>query len=94
MRDSLSSYLPNEIKNRKDKKGFITPEEKWVKIENPQLFRKLLEKSIEYSNGILNENILEYFDNMVAGSVPFDYTYWRYIQFGFWMKAFKVRNAA
>lgn len=93
MRDSLSNFLPEAIKNRKDKKGFITPEEQWVKIENPELFRKLLKKSITYSNGILNENILEYFDNMIKGNIPFDYTYLRFIQFGFWMKAFKINNA-
>ena len=91
MRHSLSAYLPEKIKNRKDKKGFITPEEQWVKNENPKLFRTLLEKSIKYSNGILNESILEYFDNMIIGNIPFDYTYWRYIQFGFWMNTFNVK---
>lgn len=91
MRDSLSDYLPEKIKNRKDKKGFITPEEHWVKNENPQLFRMLLENSIKYSNGLINEKILDYFDNIVEGKVTFDYTYWRYIQFGYWMKTFGVK---
>ncbi len=90
MRKSLSKYLPNKIRERKDKKGFITPEEMWVKNDNPAYFRKLLENSISYSNGFIKNNILEYFDKMVAGKVPFDYTYWRYIQFGYWMKIFKV----
>jgi asparagine synthase (glutamine-hydrolysing) len=91
LRNSLSDYLPTKIKNRKDKKGFITPEEHWVKIENPELFRKLLENSIKYSNGLINENFLDYFDKVVNGKLAFDYTYWRYIQFGYWMKSFDVK---
>lgn len=91
IRTALSIYLPLKIKNRKDKKGFITPEEKWLKYENPMLFRDLLLKSVEYSNGFINKEIINYFDDVVDGREKFDYTYWRYIQFGFWMKRFKVK---
>ena len=37
MREAMKSLIPEKIKNRKDKMGFITPEELWVKQENPVL---------------------------------------------------------
>jgi asparagine synthase (glutamine-hydrolysing) len=92
LREGLKDILPERIKNRKDKKGFITPEERWVKEDNPALFRAKIQDSIANSGGIVNPVALEYFDDMVAGKIPFDYTYWRIIQFGEWMKVFKIQN--
>ncbi|ERM83987.1 hypothetical protein P872_01620 [Rhodonellum psychrophilum GCM71 = DSM 17998] len=90
--ESMEGILPKSIQDRRDKKGFITPEEDWVKSKNPQEFRNLLEKSISDSNGIIRrDEALAYFDDLVNGSIPFDFTYWRLILFGFWMKRFDVK---
>ena len=88
--ESMEGILPDKIKNRKDKKGYITPEEEWVRHENTAEFRKLLEESINNSKGIINCSALDYFDDIVNGKTPFDYTYWRLILFGIWMKEFKL----
>lgn len=90
--ESMEGILPKIIQERKDKKGFITPEEDWVKSKNPGDFRKLLEKSIAYSEGIINKKAaLNYYDGLVKGEVPFDFTYWRLILLGFWMNRFNVK---
>jgi asparagine synthase (glutamine-hydrolysing) len=92
LREGLKDILPEKIKNRKDKKGFITPEERWVKEDNPALFKAKIQESIANSGGIINEAASEYFDDIVAGKIPFDYTYWRIIQFGEWIKVFNIQN--
>lgn len=92
LREGLKDILPEKIKNRKDKKGFITPEERWVKEDNPALFRSKLQDAIELSKGIIKPEALHYFDEVVKGTVQFDYTYWRLIQFGEWMRVFNVIN--
>ena len=89
-RSGLKGILPKGILDRKDKMGFITPEEKWVIEDNPSLFRNKIIEAIILSKGIINPNALFYFDKMVSGEIPFDYTYWRLILFGEWIKCFEI----
>lgn len=91
LRQGLKNILPEKIKNRKDKKGFITPEELWVKEDNPALFRSKIEKAIEITKGIIKPDALNYFDKMVVGKIPFDNAYWRLILFAEWIKRFDVK---
>ncbi len=86
----LKDLLPPVIRNRKDKIGFITSEERWVKSDHTKEFRAMLEKSIKNSKGIIKPEALHYFDEMCKGAMPFDYTYWRLISFGIWMEIFLV----
>ena len=90
LRSALKNILPDKIRNRKDKKGFITPEERWVKEDHTETFRTRLKQSIAELNGIIRPNALTYFDQIATGKLPFDYTYWRFILFAEWIKQFKV----
>ncbi len=89
----LKNILPASILARKDKIGFVTSEEKWVRQQMTGEFRKLLQESIDNSKGIIKPGALVYFDNIVKGTVPFSYNYWRLIAFGVWMKRFNVKAA-
>jgi len=91
LREGLKDILPEPIRNRKDKKGFMTPEERWVKLDCPDLFREKIKEAIESSNGIIKPDAVNYFEDIIAGKLPFDYTYWRIIQFGEWVKLFKIK---
>ena len=93
LRQGLKNILPEKIMNRKDKKGFITPEERWVREDNPKLFRSKIEEAIQITNGIVTPDALFYFDEMVAGKIPFSFTYWHLILFAEWIKRFNVKLA-
>jgi len=93
MREGLRQILPSEIADRKDKKGFITPEEQWVKHEDREMFRSWMQSAIDASQGIIKREALDYFDDMAEAIVPFDYTYIRLILFSEWVKVFKVKSA-
>jgi asparagine synthase (glutamine-hydrolysing) len=90
LRNGLSDLLPDKIKNRKDKIGFIAPEEKWVK-EEPGIFRQKIKEAVEITNGLINAETLKYFERIAQGNIPFDYTYWRIILFAEWAKRFNVK---
>lgn len=90
LRDSMSGIIPDKIRDRKDKKGFITPEERWIKEDATSFFRKKVEEAIDGTMGIIKPGVLSYFDSVVSGKVPFDYTYWRIILFSEWMKKFNI----
>ncbi len=91
LREGLKNILPEEIRNRRDKMGFSSPEEEWLKA-NPQVFRVKLEEAIEITKGIIKPEALAYFDKIISGQLPFDFTYWRLIQFAEWMKIYIVKR--
>ena len=91
MREAFDGLIPDIIKNRRDKMGFITPEEMWVRKENPAVFRKKIEEAVEVTNGIIKPGALRYFDQVVSGGQKFDYTYWRLILFSEWIKKFDIK---
>ncbi|MGE5329794.1 MAG: asparagine synthase (glutamine-hydrolyzing) [Deltaproteobacteria bacterium] len=91
LREAMTGGLPDAIKNRADKMGFVTPEEVWIK-ENSGRFREELADACDYLNGIINkEKVLEWFDRLLKENAKIDFTIWRIISLGRWMKVFKVR---
>ena len=87
LREGMKGIIPEEIRHRMDKKGFVTPEEVWIR-KNASFFRRELGKAIESSNGILTDNCFKYFDYIISRRRPFDFTIWRMISFGVWMRNF------
>ena len=86
LRDSMKGYVPESIIQRRDKMGFVTPEEHWVRT-HPDVFRKQLSSSIERSGGILRSSLRDDFDAMIAGKKAYDGRYWRGIVFGRWVRS-------
>lgn len=90
LRDSMKDILPGKVKNRMDKMGFVTPEEIWIK-ENKEQFKRELSDSCDLLNNIINkEKVLNWYDNLVKSDRKIDYTLWRIISLGRWVKVFKV----
>ena len=56
LREGMRGILPESIRNRMDKLGFVTPEEVWLKERSPDQFRKALKEAVDSSGGVLNEN--------------------------------------
>lgn len=89
--ESMKGILNEDVRTRKDKKGFITPEQNWFMVEYRKQFLNMLEENVKFSNGIINfEEARSYFVKVQDGKVPFDYTYWRILLFCIWMRVFKV----
>jgi asparagine synthase (glutamine-hydrolysing) len=62
-----------------------------VKTDFTDSLRNKIVETISSSQGIIRPAALDYFDKIVAGKLPFDYTYWRIILFGEWLKLFEVK---
>jgi len=92
MRQAFIGLLPEVIRLRKDKMGFSTPEEVWVRKGNTKLFRSKVEDAVESTGGIVNPGALDYFDNIASGRIKFDYTYWRIILFSEWIQKFGIET--
>jgi asparagine synthase (glutamine-hydrolysing) len=90
LREAMAGILPESIRMRMDKMGFVTPEEVWVRNEAPDLFRAELRKSIDAAQGILNAKALDYLERVISGKDKFSFLLWRMISFGRWMDRFQV----
>jgi len=91
LREGMLGVLPEKVRTRRDKLGFVTPEEVWLREEGAALFRRALRKGVETSGGILKPDVIVLLENMVAGRLPFNFLIWRLISFGAWMRVFSVR---
>lgn len=91
MRDALKDILPEKIKNRRDKNGYLTAEQRWLKEDDPALFRQKIEEAIAISKGIIKPSALKYFDKVITGEIAFDYTCWRLILFAIWIEKFNIQ---
>ena len=85
MREALRDVLPTKIVNRKDKKGFITPEERWVRFDQPTLFLEKTDQAITCLDGIINQRAKQNLEDMISGKTAFNYSYWRIILFSEWV---------
>jgi asparagine synthase (glutamine-hydrolysing) len=90
LREGMRGILPERIRTRLDKLGFVTPEEVWLRERGAAEFRAALDEAIEASQGVLNHDARKVLDDMIAGRRPFNFMVWRMISFGAWMKEFNV----
>ena len=90
LRDALDGILPDKIKNRYSKLGFVTPEDKWIN-ENYDFYRKELEKSCDALSPLLDKKmVMEWFDKNKGKVARGNFMVWRIICAGRWAKIFKV----
>ena len=90
LRRALADLLPAEVVNRRDKMGFVTPEEVWARRERPQLFRKAANVAIERADGVLTGAAAKRMNDILDGRRPFHASFWRMISFGAWLDRFDV----
>ncbi|UVT16847.1 MAG: asparagine synthase (glutamine-hydrolyzing) [Nitrospira sp.] len=94
LREAMRGTLPEPIRTRMDKMGFVTPEETWIRKDAPERFRLELRRAVDASQGVLNASALDHFDAVIGGRESFNFLVWRMISFGQWMERFSVRAAA
>jgi asparagine synthase (glutamine-hydrolysing) len=91
LRAAMHGVLPEKVRSRMDKMGFVTPEEIWVREEAPDLFRAELRRAIDASQGIISSSALDRLEAVIAGRERFSFLVWRMISFGRWMERFGVQ---
>jgi asparagine synthase (glutamine-hydrolysing) len=89
-RAGMSGILPDMIRDRMDKLGFVTPEEVWVKQRAPNIFRAKLDRAIKGSHGIIKPEAHNILEAMISGKQRFNFGVWRMISFGEWIERFSV----
>lgn len=68
--------LPKDIRWRRDKQGFVTPEEKWLREDLKPIIIETFKNSLLHELGIIDKDaFLKYYDDFLVGNpvtAPFD----------------------
>lgn len=90
LRNAMKDILPHKVNDRRDKMGFVTPEEIWIK-ENKDIFKKEIENTCDLLKGILyKDKLLNWYDKLIDSNDKIDFTVWRLVSLGRWIKIFNV----
>jgi len=81
--------MPERIRLRHDKMGFVAPEIPWM-IQNKERVRKELEEAIT-NTGVFSKQLLTRFDNFISGELGYESIYFRAITFNRFCKIFKLK---
>ncbi len=88
LRDAVKS-LPTPIKERKDKMGFVSPDEQWVK-ENKKIFVEVLTKAKE-KYGFVSDLFLEQFQLFLDGKRTYEPKYFRALSLVYFCEEFNIQ---
>ena len=90
LRSSLQSLVPKNILKRRDKMGFVTPEEIWLKKEKKQWFKDQIQNSMMQFPELFNTNeLVDMFEDIVRDRKAFTFEPWRILCFKRWYDIFK-----
>lgn len=91
LKAAMAGLVPEKVLNRTDKKGFATPEERWIRNDKGE-FRKLLLRTANENPTLLSaDDVQKELDLMLAGKRSFSNLFWRIITFGAWVEQFNVK---
>jgi len=92
MREGLRDVLPPAVRDRRDKMGFVTPEETWLRRSATDWFRDTTLDSIHAAADLIDVREAEStLANVIAGKAPFSFAIWRLLCFGRWLEIFGSR---
>ncbi len=87
LRDAITE-LPDAIKFRKDKMGFVAPDAQWI-IQNKEKVRAELKEIIDQT-GIFTNELLERYDKFINGRLGYEPVYFRALTYSRFCKIFKM----
>lgn len=90
LREGMRGRLPERVRLRRDKLGFATAEETWMRDRHRPEFVALLDEAIATAGGILTPAARTKVEAMLDGREPFRFLAWRFISFGRWLRRFSV----
>jgi asparagine synthase (glutamine-hydrolysing) len=90
LREALKDILPDKIIQRKDKKGFSNPREKWFRSEKFQSYIfELINSDSFRTRGYFNSNIANsQYKRHLSGKIDVSKEIWKWINLELWFRKF------
>lgn len=94
LRVAMDGILPETVRQRRDKLGFATPEQRWFRGPLRPLVEQGVRDTMDRYPDLLNRPQVEaYMKAALDGERPVDFTLWRIANFGLWGRIFKATLA-
>ena len=90
LRLAIQGVVPEIIRLRKTKLGFVTPEEYWLRKQAPEMFMTIVEDAVNCSDGIFTSDLIKIARNMLKGTLSYSGLLWRIVAFDRWRKVFNI----
>jgi hypothetical protein len=81
--------LPKEIKERRDKMGFVSPDEAWVR-DNSDFFTKNLSKAL-HDYDFITDYFLQHFQLFLEGKRAYEAKYFRAVSLVIFCEEFNIK---
>jgi len=85
LREAMKGVFPNKIYERRDKMGFVTPEETWIKGEGKDWFKNAIDNTTKELPEIIGDRAKNEIDLLLSGKNLFNFSYWRLACLGSWL---------
>jgi asparagine synthase (glutamine-hydrolysing) len=93
LRKAMGDVLPEEIRNRRDKMGFVTPEADWFRTTLRDPIREIFNSKSFSERGIFNiANVHKAFQDHCNGKVDNHSMIWRCVNLELWLRTFVDKN--
>ena len=90
LRQSMTDIVPDKVRLRKDKMGFVTPEKEWLtRIPSSTIDDILFSKSVKESGIIDMHKARRKIQAVQSGKEPFNFLPWRILNFCLWIDRIK-----
>lgn len=88
LREAVKGIVPEMIRLRRNKIGFTTPEKQWFMKLSPKLMEILKSKSFANRKYFKADEVVESFNQFIAGKNEDTMAYWRIINTELWLREF------
>ncbi|MBA3558608.1 MAG: asparagine synthase (glutamine-hydrolyzing) [Gemmatimonadaceae bacterium] len=93
LREGLRGVVPESIRQRRDKMGFVSPEEIWLRETATGWFEEMIEAAIDVAPEFyFPDRVRRMLKDMVSGATPFNSEPWRILCLGRWMSTISAGN--
>jgi asparagine synthase (glutamine-hydrolysing) len=91
LRDGMVGILPEQVRQRRDKLGFATPEQIWFQGPLRELIEEGISATLDRYPGLMNASgVRAMATDMLSGRRRVDFTLWRIVNLGIWGNRFNV----
>ena len=90
LRSGLHKVLPAKVRDRKDKMGFVSPDQLWLK-GHARTIRQELDNAVQITNGLINNKIIEQYSRYVNGQEGYDTAFFKVISLSRWINVFNAK---
>ncbi|MEZ5031444.1 MAG: asparagine synthase (glutamine-hydrolyzing) [Saprospiraceae bacterium] len=87
LRQAFQGVVPDNILQRRDKMGFVSAEERWLREDGKTWFGAMFDAAADSLNDLVQpERLAPMLRRMQAGEIPFNFDPWRIICLSQWLK--------